>query len=314
MKIGNSRLVAYLTVIVTILFVLGCEKMPEWLRFGKRRAEEKYEPKPTKVVKGEVLAKINDRVITLEEFNEKRNALLGEMKEFYSGAEGARMFLEFLINRELLISEALDRRLDQDETVMKIMEAFEEQILFERIQRMEMEKASVTSPEVEDYYKSYREVFKEPEERSVRAVVLATESDAKLALIELLKGADFITMARERSIAPSAKDGGDLGFIVRKTPFTPAGKKTMFPRFAEAAFSLSIGDISSIFKGPDGYYIVKLEEVKEAKQRSLEDVYSEIEEGLLTMKRERAIEALMTRLKREAEKRGKIEVNDWLLR
>lgn len=307
---NKSKLVIYLLAVVVLSITLGCEKISEFFRFGKPKVEKEYEAKPPKVIKGEVLAKINDRVIILEEFNEKRNALPAEVKEFYSGVEGAKRFLDFLINRELLIQEALARRLDLDETVVKIMEAFREQILFERVQGVEMEKISVASREVEDYYNAYREVFKEPEERRVREIVFSSEDDAKLALIELLRGADFATMARERSIATSAKDGGDLGFIVRKTPFTPADKKTTFPRLENTAFSLSVGDTSSVFKGPDGYYIVKVEEIKEAKERILQEVYDEIEEAILAMKRERAIEELLTRLRKEA----KIEINDWLLR
>jgi len=60
-------------------------------------------------------------------------------------------------------------------------------------------------------------------------------------MIDLLKGADFATVARERSRAPSAKNGGDLGFIQRNTKSA---------QFDSVAFSdnLEVGKFSNYFK------------------------------------------------------------------
>jgi peptidyl-prolyl cis-trans isomerase C len=52
---------------------------------------------------------------------------------------------------------------------------------------------------------------------------------------ELQGGADFATLAQERSTGPSAPSGGDLGYFQRGQ---------MVPEFAEAAFALEPGEVT----------------------------------------------------------------------
>lgn len=299
-------------VIITLvlsLSLLGCEKLPDFLKFGRPK-EVKVAEVPPRVEEGEVLARINDRVITLEEFNQRIEALPEELKDIYlKDPEAKSAFLDELINRELLIKEAIDRRLDQDEEVARLITAFKDQILFETIIARASEKVKVIPAEVESFFNVYKDRFVVPEERRVRTIMLATEEEAKSVLIELLKGVDFATLAKEKSIGPAKEKGGDIGFIVRKTAVTPPDKKMMFPQFEQAAFSLDLGRVSSIVKGPDGYYILKLEEKKEAKQRTLYEVWDDLEKEILVMKQRQVIAELVDNLRKKA----KVEIHKVLL-
>ena len=79
------------------------------------------------------------------------------------------------------------------------------------------------------------------------------EPDKKISEIydELMKGADFASLAKEYSKDPgSASKGGDLGWF---------GFGMMVKEFQDAAFGLKeIGEISKPFKTQYGYHIVKL--------------------------------------------------------
>lgn len=299
-------------VIITLVFslpLLGCEKLPEFLKFGRPK-EVEVAKSPPSVEEGEVLARVNDRVITLEEFNQRIEALPEELKDIYlKDPEAKSAFLDELINRELLIKEAIDRRLDQDEGVARLITAFKDQILVETIIARESEKVKVIPAEVENFFNVYKDRFVVPEERKVRTIVLATDEEAKSVLIELLRGVDFAALAKEKSIGPAKENGGDIGFIVRKTAFTPPDKKTMFAQFEEVAFSLDLGRVSSIVKGPDGYYIIKLEEKKEAKQRTLYEVWDDLEKEILVMKQRQVIAELVDNLRKKA----KVEIRKVLL-
>ena len=101
-------------------------------------------------------------------------------------------------------------------------------------------------------------------------------------------------MAKERSISATASDGGDLGFITR-------GKKS--PQFDAVAFSdsLEVGGISNIFKGPDGYSILKLEEKRGGKQKSLSEMWDDIKRVLTFLKQQQRIDELIAKLSREAQ-------------
>jgi parvulin-like peptidyl-prolyl isomerase len=122
-----------------------------------------------------------------------------------------------------------------------------------------------------------------------------SEDEAKQVNIQLLQNADFAALARQFSKAPSAASGGDLGLIALE--FDPK-KRVRFDKFYEVAFSPSLdaGGISSIFKGPDGYYIVKVEKIEKSEVKPFAEVKADIKEALLYDKRQEAITALADKL------------------
>ena len=82
----------------------------------------------------------------------------------------------------------------------------------------------------------------------IRHIVVTQRSDAEALLTELQTGADFIELARTKSIDASAVNGGDLGFF---------GPGEMIPAFEEAVKTLQAGEISGIIQTPMGYHIIK---------------------------------------------------------
>jgi len=136
-------------------------------------------------------------------------------------------------------------------------------------------------------------MLREPEERQIREIVVPSEQEARDILIQLLQGADFATLAKENSKSPSAKNGGDLGFI-------KIGEKSS--QFDSVAFSdsLEVGKISSIFKTPDGYGIIKLEAKRGGKQRPLSEMWDDIKKGLTIIKQQQVIDDLIGKLSRDA--------------
>jgi len=84
---------------------------------------------------------------------------------------------------------------------------------------------------------------------------------------EIDNGADFAETAREYSTCPSAENGGDIGFFQRKG--------SLVEEFAEAAFSMKVGEISEPVKTQFGYHIIKVtdkEEGKDVKYAEVEDM------------------------------------------
>ena len=297
MRIHSGYMVA---VGLVAAFLVGCDKL------GLSAPKPAVVKKSAAVkVTGTVVARVNNTAITLEDLNqevEAVNAMAPENRPELkiTTREGKLDYLKNeIVRRAIFYQEALDRGLDAQEDVVRALEKTKMDLLVMQLLKEEAGKVEVTSKEVEDYYNTYKEQLKEPEERQIREIVVTTEPEARDILIQLLQGTDFATLAKERSKAPSAKDGGDLGFIKR-------GDRP--PQFEEVAFSdtLEAGKVSNIIKGPDGYYIIKLEGKRGGKQKTLSELWDDIKRALTFLKQQQRIEALYSKLSKDA--KMKIEV------
>ena len=77
---------------------------------------------------------------------------------------------------------------------------------------------------------------------------MKTEKEANKVLERLKKRDKFSKIAKELSLCPSKKRGGDLGTF---------GRGQMVKEFEKAAFALQKGQISPIVKTKFGYHIIK---------------------------------------------------------
>jgi parvulin-like peptidyl-prolyl isomerase len=75
-----------------------------------------------------------------------------------------------------------------------------------------------------------------------------TEKEAQAAVERLQKGEKFANVAKEISLCPSGKRGGDLGTF---------GRGKMVREFEQAAFTLQKGQVSPIVKTKFGYHIIR---------------------------------------------------------
>jgi peptidyl-prolyl cis-trans isomerase C len=96
-----------------------------------------------------------------------------------------------------------------------------------------------------------------------------TEAEAQAVVIELKGGADFAALAEERSIGPSAPQGGDIGY------FTP--DRVVEP-FAKAAAEIQSGEFGTTpIQTQFGWHVIKVEDRRMTTPAPLEEVREEIE-------------------------------------
>ena len=79
-------------------------------------------------------------------------------------------------------------------------------------------------------------------------ILVKTEKEVNSVLERLKKGEKFSAIAKDVSLCPSKKRGGDLGTF---------GRGQMVKEFEKAAFTLDKGQISGIVKTQFGYHIIK---------------------------------------------------------
>jgi len=79
-------------------------------------------------------------------------------------------------------------------------------------------------------------------------ILVKTQTEAQSVLDRLAKGEKFGSIAKEVSLCPSKKRGGDLG---------PFSRGQMVKEFEKVAFALQKNQTSSITKTKFGYHIIK---------------------------------------------------------
>ena len=145
------------------------------------------------------------------------------------------------------------------------------------------------SEEITRYYQSHRQDFVRPEEIRVRQIAVDSLEKAEGLRKQIVSGADFEKMARQFSLSPDRKNGGDLGFFA---------KGTMPKEFDDAGFSLKKGEVSEVIRSSYGYHVLQLLDRKPAEQMTLETVREKIA-SLLRQERGRAAFEIWYKTKRE---------------
>ena len=157
----------------------------------------------------------------------------------------------------------------------------------------------VSDEEASTFYESQKSVLVEPAQWHVRAIVVDSQEKANTLSTQLLQGADFAETAKQNSIGETAAQGGDLGFIA----------ETPFPEMQNAIAPLNAGEMSTVFKGPQGYYIVKVEEKKGGNPIPFEDIKKDIIDNQMMLKQQQVILDHIEKLKGET----KVETREDLL-
>jgi len=203
------------------------------------------------------LAKVNGKVISLEEFNKKYQALL---PLYQNKTPTKQVVLEDLIKRELGVQEAKKMKLEQDPEVQEEMNTVLYQALLRKQLAKDFEKIQITDSDAKDFY------TKSPDLRTSHIFVAlspnATKEDDAAALKrikeiqdkELKSGKSFSEVAQRSSEGVAAPMGGDIDY---------QSKSQLDPSYYSAALNLRTpGKVSGIVRSQFGYHIIKLTAVR----------------------------------------------------
>lgn len=292
-------------VLVLGLFLFGCSRR-------EQPAEQTAADAGAPEVK--ILATVNGDPITLADFQE-RFARAGIKPEADAEFAVKEDFLNRLIERKMLLREAQRRRIkvslpdisarievirreqgrDVKEMVAGLGVDFEkwksdlwEDMMIEKLVSREINRdAAVSGAEIRKYYQQNGAAFDRPEQVRVRQIVVTTESEARDILAQLHQGADFATLARQKSTAPEAEEGGALEYFAMGE----------MPGEFNVVFGLPKGGVSGVVKSPYGFHVFKLEDKRKAGRLSLEEASKEIAAKLQQQKTDRKYQQWMKEIR-----------------
>lgn len=254
----------------------------------------------SKPLSGNQLARVGAWTITLEEFNERLSALKEVIPEFdITNVDAKKLVLDELVRQQLLVEEAEKSGLDKNKDILAAVEEFRRTLIVREAAKNLVDKIVVTDQDAQKFYIEKKDQLIDPPQYRVREIVLKDQIKANEILVEILKGSDFSELAKLNSISDTASKGGDLGFITQEP----------FPEMAPEILALKAGETSNVFKGPKGFYVIKLEEIKDGQVIPFEEIKNEIIQSQTLLKQQEAILGHIDKIRKQIP----VEVREELL-
>lgn len=249
--------------------------------------------------RSKVLARVNDEVITQDEFQAKIDRLPPYYRVLAREQKGK--FLDELINEKLFLKEAYRSGINRNSEVKELIKEAHNKIIIAKFIEDEISRtAKVSDKDIEDFYLLHKKEFVAPARYKVSHILVSSEQQAEEVLNRLDKGEDFAAIAKEVSIDPSRTNGGDLGYFT---------EGQMIPDFESACFRLDVGQTSGIVKTQFGHHIIRLTDKKPAEARTLDEVSDQIRRRILDVKKMERLQDIIKKLR----SRARISINEKLL-
>lgn len=191
-------------------------------------------------------------------------------------AEFQQEYTTFLDDHQLTEEQLAEYLTGQGESLDRFKadarKSVADQLTVQAVRNAVAGEIDLTDDQIEAYFEENRDRYDTEEEIRASHILVATEEEAQEILDELADGADFATLAKERSTdTGSAANGGDLGWFKHGQMVKP---------FEDAAFALKVGETSGIVKTDYGYHIILLTDRKEATHPELSEVIDQVRSDL----------------------------------
>jgi peptidyl-prolyl cis-trans isomerase C len=230
-----------------------------------------------------VVATVNGKKITegqLDQYMKFRQATTRQ-----DISHDKKAVLEEMINRQLLMDLVWKKHIDKKADLKYLLE---QQTINFYIQAL-LHDTAVAKPVPESEVKKvYDEKVKNRKlkEYKVSHILLKSKKAAEAVIAKLNHGADFAKLAKKESTGPSAKEGGELGWL-------NSGQLHNMPNFAKALAKLKKGSYTKTpVKTNYGWHVVKLEDERNVKPPSLQEVHNQIVAALRRERMAKYVESL----------------------
>jgi hypothetical protein len=201
---------------------------------------------------GDVVARIGDRVITLQDLEERLKMLPDSVRQRLASGDNLKIFLHNLVTKELLALEAARQGLDKDPRVRARIEEVRRDVLTNAFTGKILSDLKVTEEEMAAYYAANRNEFGGKPYQEVRPQVAQKLRDTKsrqaLQKVERDAATRWPVTTNEALLgklsATAAQPNQDLEKAIRET------EKRLGPLSEEQKRQLRQGTVGEVKPGP----------------------------------------------------------------
>lgn len=183
----------------------------------------------------------SDLAVAADEIGQNMPSMTEDKKRDY--------LITYLADVIVLAQAAQQQKLGDDPAVKRQLGFAHDKVLMEALLEKTGQAAQTDDTAMHQVYDQAVKQMPNEQEVHARHILVPTEQEAKDVEAQLKKGADFATLAKQKSKDPGASNGGDLGWFT---------KSQMVPAFADAAFKLDKGQISDPVHTQFGWHIIEV--------------------------------------------------------
>ena len=270
-----------LTALLVAAFMASAPLYAQEAKSGAKPApspEAKSGAKPVATVNGIAIPKNRMDALVVEQLAQGAQ----DTPEFRAMAR------EELVRREVMTQEAKNKGFDKKPEVLNQIELARQALLIRAYLQDYVKSHPISDDMVKKEYEAITQAMGDKEYKT-RHILVEKEQEAKDIVASLQKGAKFEDLAKQ-SKDPGSKDkGGDLGWSLPSGYVKP---------FADALVKLEKGKFSAEpVKTEFGYHVLMLEDVRDLKKPSLDDVKPQVQQRLQQQMVEKHILELRTKAK-----------------
>lgn len=262
----------------------------------------------------EIVAKINDDIVTKSELETEEQGMLQELYRRYSGnelddqvKEAKRELLRRLIDRRVLIQRAahifditkmsdfyleqfkeqqnikndaeLEKMLaQQDMTMADLKKRLVEEFSPQQVVRADVaDRIAVPERDAMEYYKIHNADFLIPAEATVREIVLKANDENRETKRAQAEAARVTLTAAGADFGAIAAEVSDAGTKKAGGLLGKVKLGDLSAALESVAFTLPVGEISPVVEANYGFHILKVDARTDASLKPFEDVKIEIE-------------------------------------
>lgn len=262
--------------------------------------------------KGQIVARIGDEAITVEEFEARLDQQSPFVRARYDSPQRKKEFLDSLVRFELIAAEA-ERQGYGDDPDVKLAKKQAMVRAFTAGELRDLVSLSdITDADVKAYYDANSDEFERPAQVRLSHMAVDDEARAQALLAEVvglietdpLKAREiFAEFVRRHATDEQVRiDAGDVGFVgepgVSKTP----DQAKVPPPVAKAGFALeAVGDLTPApVKSSAGWHLVQKTGFRRPYRRALTDAATHIRNTLFRKRKAEAMEAFVADLREKA--------------
>jgi len=248
----------------------------------------------------------DNRIIA--EITEEKPITVGDLgdalkRKFYHGVERAieskkinmrkKEILESMIEKKILLKEALKQNIDKTEHYIDRVREYERSLVFGAfVNKVIVPDVSLDMKELKKYYEDNREDYTLPQMVRVKSIVFAEKSKALDALDKLRQGTDFNWLSSTAEGQVDKKDGGVLNFegqllTVRSLP----------EDMRQVLSQVKPGDFRLYESPEDRYYVLYVYDLVPSELQPFENVKDKIAKKVFGDKVKKAVEDYAEKLK-----------------